>query len=61
MAGCRHPAVTPSAFNELLRRRAATAVVKLSTLAYRGGLDGDLTGATRGVAEAFGARPQVSE
>lgn len=32
-----------SAFNEILRRRAATAVATKSILAYRGGFDGDLT------------------
>ena len=32
-----------SAFNEILHRRAATAVATKSILAYRGGFDGDLT------------------
>jgi uncharacterized protein len=42
-----------SAFDEILHRRAATAVGTKSILAYRGGFDGDLTEPSRGeVAEA---------
>jgi len=37
------PGDYPSAFEEILRRRTATAVGTKSILAYRGGFDGDLT------------------
>lgn len=40
-----------SAFNEILRRRAATAVATKSILAYRGGFDGDLTEPAVGVVD----------
>jgi uncharacterized protein len=44
-----------SAFEEVLRRRATTAVGTKSILAYRGGFDGDLTEPSRSqVAEAAG-------
>ncbi|MCV7125394.1 amidohydrolase family protein [Mycobacterium lacus] len=39
----RAPGDYASAFDEILRRRAATAVGTKSILAYRGGFDGDLT------------------
>jgi predicted TIM-barrel fold metal-dependent hydrolase len=39
----RAPGDYASAFEEILRRRAATAVGTKSILAYRGGFDGDLT------------------
>ncbi|MCV6984696.1 amidohydrolase [Mycobacterium shinjukuense] len=39
----RAPGDYSSAFDEILRRRAATAVATKSILAYRGGFDGDLT------------------
>ncbi len=49
------PADYATAFEEILRRRAATAVGTKSILAYRGGFDGDLSEpSTSQVAEAAG-------
>jgi uncharacterized protein len=51
----RAPGDYASAFEEILHRRAATAVATKSILAYRGGFDGDLTEPSASqVAEAAG-------